>query len=116
EIVDTLAQSAPLILGGLSVALAFKAGLFNIGAQGQFLLGALGAVAVGVALKGQPVVIALPLALAAGMLAGAAWGFIPGALKAISGAYDVVTTIVLNYIALAVVAAAVSGPLDTPLS
>jgi len=116
EIVDTLAQSAPLILGGLSVALAFKAGLFNIGAQGQFLLGALGAVAVGVALKGQPVVIALPLALAAGMLAGAAWGFIPGALKAISGAHEVVTTIMLNYIALAVVAAAVSGPLDTPLS
>jgi len=115
-IVGTLAATAPLILGGLSVGLAFKAGLFNIGAQGQFLLGALGAVAVGVTLNRAPTLVGLPLALLAGMLAGGFWGFIPGVLKAASGAHEVVTTIMLNYIALGVVAWAVSGPLDTPES
>ena len=115
-IVNTLVITTPLILAGLSVALAFKAGLFNIGATGQFLLGALGAVAVGVAVSNLPPIVAIPLAMGAGMLAGAFWGFIPGALKAISGAHEVVTTIMLNYIAVAVVAWAVSGPLDTPES
>ena len=113
-IVNTLVATTPLILGGLSVALAFKAGLFNIGAQGQFLLGAVGAVAVGVAVSGAPAIVAVPIALAAGVLAGAAWGFIPGILKATAGAHEVVTTIMLNYIAVAVVAALVSGPLDQP--
>ncbi len=115
-IIGTLAETAPLILGGLSVALGFKAGLFNIGATGQFLLGAIGAVAVGVALRDSPAFIALPLAFIAGLVAGAFWGFIPGVLKAISGAHEVVTTIMLNYIALGVLAWAVSGPLDTPAS
>jgi general nucleoside transport system permease protein len=115
-IVDSLVQTTPLILGGLAVGLAFKAGLFNIGAQGQFLLGAVGAVAAGVALKGAPIPVAIAGALVAGMLAGALWGFIPGALKALSGAHEVVTTIMLNYIAFSVLAWAVSGPLDTPVS
>jgi ABC-type uncharacterized transport system permease subunit len=110
-IVDTLVSTTPLVLGGLSVGLAFKAGLFNIGAQGQFLLGALGSVAVGVGLAGAPPLIAITLALAAGMLAGALWGFIPGLLKAVSGAHEVVVTIMLNYIAIAVIAAVVGGPL-----
>jgi ABC-type uncharacterized transport system permease subunit len=113
-IVNTLRAATPLVLGGLAVGLAFKAGLFNIGAQGQFLLGALGAVTVGVALNEAPPLIAIPLALLAGAAAGAAWGFIPGFLKAISGAHEVVTTIMLNYIAVAVIAWAVSGPLDQP--
>ncbi len=115
-IVDTLVSTTPLVLGGLAVGLGFKAGLFNIGAQGQFLLGALGAVAVGVAVSSAPPLIAIPLALGAAMLAGAAWGFIPGALKALSGAHEVVTTIMLNYIAVAVVAWFVSGPLDLKTS
>jgi ABC-type uncharacterized transport system permease subunit len=113
-IVNTLVSATPLLLGGLSVALAFKAGLFNIGAQGQFLLGAVGSVAMGVTVGGAPPIVAIPLALGAGVLAGAAWGFIPGFLKATSGAHEVVTTIMLNYIAVAVVAAVVSGPLDQP--
>jgi len=113
-IVNTLVASTPLVLAGLSVGLAFKAGLFNIGAQGQFLIGALGAVAVAVNVSSQPPLVAIPLALGGGLLAGAAWGFIPGALKALSGAHEVVTTIMLNYIAVAVVAAVVSGPLDQP--
>jgi ABC-type uncharacterized transport system permease subunit len=109
--VNTLVASAPLLLGGLSVGLAFKAGLFNIGAQGQFLMGALGAVAVGAALRESPAILGIPLSLAAGMALGAGWGFIPGVLKAVSGAHEVVTTIMLNFVALAVVAAAVNGPL-----
>jgi len=110
-IVNTLVNTMPLLLGGLSVGLAFKGGLFNIGGYGQFLMGALGSVIVGVQLRESPAIIAIPAALAAGMLFGAVWGFIPGALKALSGAHEVVTTIMLNFIALAVLAAAVNGPL-----
>jgi simple sugar transport system permease protein len=113
-IIETLVQTTPLILAGLSVALGFKAGLFNIGAQGQFLMGALGAVAVGVVVADQPPIIAIPVATAAGLAFGAFWGFIPGILKAVSGAHEVVTTIMLNYIAISVLAWAVSGPLKVP--
>jgi len=111
-IVNTLTFATPLLLAGLGVGLAFRAGLFNIGANGQFLMGALASVAVGVTVSDLPSVIAIPLALLAGIAAGAAWGFIPGILKATSGAHEVVTTIMLNFIAIGVVAAAVSGPLD----
>ena len=115
-IVSTLVNTAPLLLGGLSVGLAFKAGLFNIGATGQFLMGALGAVIVGVNLREDPAVIAIPAALAAGMLAGAVYGFIPGILKALSGAHEVVTTIMLNFIAGAILAGMVSEVLKVPSS
>ncbi len=116
-VVRTLVAAAPLVLGGLSVGLGFKAGLFNIGAQGQFLVGALAAVAVGVTVRTQDPLIAVPLAVLAGILAGAFWGFIPGLLKAWSGAHEVVTTIMLNYIAISLLAALVSGPLKvSPLS
>ncbi|MEA2611685.1 MAG: ral nucleoside transport system permease protein [Chloroflexota bacterium] len=111
-IVNTLVQTVPLLLGGLSVGLAFKAGLFNIGAQGQFLMGALGSVIVGVQLADAPGIIAIPASLAAGMLAGAAWGFIPGVLKATRGAHEVVTTIMLNFVAISFLAFMVSGPLS----
>jgi simple sugar transport system permease protein len=112
SIVNTLVLTTPLLLAGLGVGLAFRAGLFNIGATGQFLIGALTAVAVGVAVKDLPAVVAIPLALIAGILGGAAWGFIPGFLKARSGAHEVVTTIMLNFIARYILAAVVSGPLD----
>jgi simple sugar transport system permease protein len=113
-IIETLIQAAPLILGGLAVGLGFKAGLFNIGVQGQLLMGVLGSVAVGVALADQPVWIAAPAAFVVGTLAGAAMGFVPGFLKAVSGAHEVVTTIMLNYVSLNILAAAVSGPLRVP--
>jgi ABC-type uncharacterized transport system permease subunit len=115
-IVNTLTNSAPLILGGLSVGLAFKAGLFNIGGQGQFLMGALGAVIVGITFRESSPLIAIPAALAAGMLMGAFYGFIPGILKAVSGAHEVVTTIMLNFIAIAALAGLVSGYLKVPSS
>jgi ABC-type uncharacterized transport system permease subunit len=115
-IVNSLVFATPLLLAGLGVGLAFRAGLFNIGANGQFLMGALAAVAVGTAVQDLPSVVAIPLAVAAGIAAGAAWGFIPGILKAASGAHEVVTTIMLNFIAIGVVAAVVSGPLDMAAS
>jgi ABC-type uncharacterized transport system permease subunit len=98
-IVDTLRQTAPLIFTGLAVGVGFKAGLFNIGGNGQLLWGAFLAALVGAALAGQPSYIAVPLAVLAGMLGGAMWGFIPGALKAFTGAHEVVVTIMLNAIA-----------------
>lgn len=113
-IVNTLTFAAPLLLAGLGVGIAFRAGLFNIGATGQFLVGALAAVAVGTNVADWPPPLAIPLALLAGIVAGAFWGFIPGILKAASGAHEVVTTIMLNFVAIAVVAAVVSGPLDVP--
>jgi ABC-type uncharacterized transport system permease subunit len=98
-ITNTVTNSAPLLLAGLSVALGFKAGLFNIGATGQFLMAGLTAALVGAAASELSFIIAIPLALLAGVAAGAAYGFIPGLLKATTGAHEVVVTIMLNYIA-----------------
>ena len=114
--VSTLVQTAPLILAGLGVGLAFKAGLFNIGAQGQFLLGATATVAAAVAFQDFGPAVAIPVSLTAGLLVGALWGFIPGFLKAFSGAHEVVTTIMLNFIALALMSWIISGPLRLPKS
>ena len=115
-VISTLVNSTPLVFGGLAVGFGFKAGLFNIGAQGQFLVGALGAVTVGVALADVPAPIAIPLAALAGFVAGGIWGFVPGFLKAVSGAHEVVSTIMLNYVAVQLLAALVSGPLKVPRS
>jgi simple sugar transport system permease protein len=109
--VDTLVRATPLILAGLSVGLCFKAGLFNIGAQGQFLLGGLAAGWVGAELANAEPIIAIILGVLAGAAAGAVWGFIPGLLKAFTGAHEVVTTIMLNYIAGLIVSWAILGPL-----
>jgi simple sugar transport system permease protein len=114
--VSTLVQAAPLMLAGLGIALGFKAGLFNIGGQGQFLLAALAAVAAAQLVKDNTALIAIPVAYVAGALVGALWGFIPGFLKAVSGAHEVVTTIMLNFIALALMSALISGPLRLPRS
>jgi simple sugar transport system permease protein len=98
QIANTLNAATPLIFTGLSVAFGFRAGLFNIGANGQFLVGAFCAALFGT-IAGIPFPIAMLLSMAVGALGGAAWGFIPGALKAWRGAHEVVTTIMLNYIA-----------------
>jgi ABC-type uncharacterized transport system permease subunit len=110
-LVDTVVAAAPLILVGLSVGLCFKAGLFNIGGQGQFLIGAVSAAAIGAALAGAPPIVAAPVAVLAAVAAGALYGLIPGFLKAYTGAHEVVTTIMLNYIARYVVAYLIQGPL-----
>ncbi len=96
---ETLVSATPLIFTGLSVALAFRVGLFNIGAEGQLYLGALFAVIVGFSITGVPWFIHLPLAVTAGFVGGALWGFIPGILKARTGAHEVIVTIMLNFVA-----------------
>jgi simple sugar transport system permease protein len=96
----TLEKATPLVMGGLAVAFAFKAGLFNIGGQGQLVIGALFAAAVGYGVTGLPWIIHLPMALLVGGIAGAAWGMIPGLLKATRGAHEVITTIMLNFVAI----------------
>ena len=96
---ETLLEATPLIFTGLAVALGFRCGLFNIGAEGQLFVGAAAATYVGFAVSGVPWFIHLPLALVAGFAGGAAWGFIPGILKARTGAHEVIVTIMLNYTA-----------------
>jgi simple sugar transport system permease protein len=95
----TLREMTTLVFAGLSVALAFRAGLFNIGGSGQITVGAIAAAYVGFSIEGLPLAIHLPLALLCGFLAGAVWGGIAGFLKARTGAHEVITTIMLNYIA-----------------
>ncbi|MFD1018246.1 ABC transporter permease [Thalassobacillus hwangdonensis] len=96
---ETLRLVTPYILSGLAVAFAFRTGLFNIGVEGQVFMGWLASVWVGVAID-APMIIHLPLAIIAAALAGAAWGFIPGLLKAKLGVHEVIVTIMMNYIAL----------------
>jgi simple sugar transport system permease protein len=95
---DTVVNAIPLILTGLAVALAFKSGLFNIGAQGQFIFGAIAASYVGFKFEFTPV-LHVSLALIAGMIAAGIYGGIVGLLKAKTGAHEVIVTIMLNYIA-----------------
>jgi ABC-type uncharacterized transport system permease subunit len=95
----TLEKATPLICGGLGVSLAFRAGLFNIGAQGQLIAGATAAAYVGFTWD-LPVVVHLLAALVAAMVAGGIWGGIVGLLKAQTGAHEVILTIMLNYVAL----------------
>jgi simple sugar transport system permease protein len=97
---QTLLLTTPLILVGLAVAYAFRAGLFNIGGQGQYLVGSFAAVWVGSSFAGMPRLPHILLAVAAACLAGAAWAAVAGALRAAVGASEVITTIMLNYIAL----------------
>jgi ABC-type uncharacterized transport system permease subunit len=103
---DTLVKATPLLLVGLACSIAFRMKLWNIGAEGQFMLGALAASAVvlgGVVNEETPQFIVIGLMAVAGMAGGAAWGFIPGILKAKLKVNEIITTLMLNYIALALV-------------
>ncbi len=97
----TLTRAIPFIIAGLAVALGFKAGLFNIGAEGQLYIGGLLAVWIGFSpiFDGLPAFLRIPLVLIGGIIGGGLWGFIPGALKAFTGAHEVINTIMLNFIA-----------------
>ena len=97
---QTLFQTTPLIFAGLAVAIGFKSGLFNIGVEGQLYWGALASAVVGLRVGSLPIAIALPVTLLVGAIAGGIWGFIPGLLKAKTGAHEVITTIMLNEIAI----------------
>lgn len=104
---ETIRQITPYILAGLAVAFAFRAGLFNIGVEGQLIVGWFAAAYVGLAVE-LPKVIHLPLAILAAAAAGALWGFIPGLLKAKFHVHEVIVTIMMNYIALHVVNALIT--------
>src|SRR5216683_8454399 len=99
QISNTIVFMIPLITAGVGVALPFRAGLFNIGAEGQLIAGAVASTALGIQFASLPGVILLPLVLLGGMAAGALWAGIAGVLKATVGAHEVVTTIMLNYVA-----------------
>jgi general nucleoside transport system permease protein len=111
---ETLVASTPYIYGGLAVALGFRGGLFNIGVEGQLFIGAITAAFVGYSITGLPLWIHLPLTLLAGFAGGALWGFIPGYLKARTGAHEVINTIMLNYIAFRLSDWLLTGPMKRP--
>jgi general nucleoside transport system permease protein len=119
---ETIVQATPLIFAGLAVAVGFRSGLFNIGAEGQLYVGALVAVFVGFTLTDVPWFIHLPLAVLAGFIGGGLYGLIAGFLKARTGANEVIVTIMLNYIAYRLVDLALQSSIyqrpgrDDPIS
>jgi ABC-type uncharacterized transport system permease subunit len=113
-ITESLITSTPYILAGLGVALGFRSGLFNIGAEGQLFIGGVCAAFVGYSLTGLPAMLHIPLALLAGALGGAVWGFIPGWLKAKTGGHEVINTIMMNYIAFRLTDWLLNGPMQRP--
>ncbi len=110
----TLVRTTPLLLLGLSVATAFRAGILNIGAEGQLLAGAMAAAAVGLASTEWPSAVAVPVMIIAGIVAGAGWAFIAAALRRWFGVLEVISTIMLNFLALHLVSWLVRGPLQEP--
>ena len=113
---ESLVASTPYIFAGLAVALGFRAGVFNIGAEGQLYMGAITSTFVGYSLVGLPAIIHIPLTLLAGAAGGALWGFIPGWLKAKAGAHEVINTIMMNYIAFRFSEWLLNGPMKRPNS
>ncbi|HXU47190.1 MAG TPA: ABC transporter permease, partial [Thermoanaerobaculia bacterium] len=97
----TLFYATPLIFTGLAVALALRAGLLNIGAEGQLTVAAFACAWAGITFAGAPGYVLVPVAVLAALLAGAFWGAVPGVLKARFGAHEVITTIMLNFVAAA---------------
>jgi len=111
---ESLVAATPYIFGGLAVALGFRAGLFNIGVEGQIFIGAIFSAFVGYSIKGIPALLHVPLAFLAGALGGAIWGFIPGWLKAKTGGHEVINTIMMNYIAFRLSDWLLTGPMKRP--
>lgn len=113
---ESLTQSVPYIFAGLAVAFAFQGGLFNIGGEGQMLVGALCSVYIGFKVTGLPWFVHLPLAMLAGIAGGAIWAGIVGVLKAYTGAHEVINTIMMNWIAISLSTwlLKVGGPMARP--
>jgi simple sugar transport system permease protein len=112
----TLTKATPILFTGLAVAIAFRSGLFNIGAEGQLYFGALGATLVALGFPAWPRWLLLPAAIFSGFVFGAFWGAIPGYLKARYRTNEIITTIMLNFIAFWFVSYLVHGPLREPNS
>ncbi len=114
QISVTLNKMSVFILCGLSCAAGYKCGLINLGAQGQMIMGALGSCVVGIVCENLPKALVHILAIAAGILCGSLWGALTGALKVCFGANEVITTVMLNYIAILFVDYLTNGPLKDP--
>src|SRR5262249_53908561 len=115
-LLETLVKTAPLILTGLAVALAFRARFWNIRAEGQLYAGAVAATWLGLGSPARPPPLLLPALLLASAAAGGLWALVPGLLKARLRVDDVVTTLLLNYVMLYLVSALVDGPWRDPIS
>jgi ABC-type uncharacterized transport system permease subunit len=114
-IAETLVKTIPLLLLGLGVAIAFRMQLWNIGAEGQFYLGAIAATGTALYLfPGWPAMLLIPAMIVAGLIGGAVWGFIPGALRAYLGANETITSLLLNYVAILFSDYLVLGPWKNP--
>jgi simple sugar transport system permease protein len=111
---QTITQATPIIFTALAFLLSFKSGLFNIGAEGQFLAGAFASTLVGISFQNLPAPLHVLLALAAGAVAGGLWGLIPAILKARFGAHEVITTMMLSYVALYLTSYMVNYPFKAP--
>jgi len=111
---QTLTQASPIIFTALAFLFAFKCGLFNIGTEGQLLVGAFASALVGISFHGLPTFVHAPMALLAGALTGGLWGLIPAILKTRFGAHEVITTMMLNYVALYLTGYMVNYPYKAP--
>ena len=109
QVTETFVKACPLLLTGLAVAFAFRCGVWNIGAEGQYVIGTLVTTWIGTSIVNLPSLFLIPLILTAGFIAGGFWGAIAGLLKAYRGVQEVISTIMLNFIALALVSYAVDG-------
>ncbi len=111
---NSLLEAVPLTLTALGIAIALRAGLFNLGGEGQILIGALAGVGVALGAPGLPAWLLVPALLAASLVAGAAWGAVPGVLRARLGLSEIITTIMLNFVAFWIVSYLVRGPIQDP--
>jgi len=114
QIGEVIIRAIPLTVIALGISVAYRSGIINIGAEGQMAMGILAATAVALALPGLPKAVLLPLALTAGALGGAAWGFIPGLLKAKLHVSELLSTVMLNYIAAQFYTFCLRGPMLDP--
>ena len=115
-LLEVLVSATPILFTGAAVAIAFRAGYWNIGAEGQLLLGAIGAAGIGTVVGGLPPLLALPLMIVGGALAGAAWALLPALLRVRFGIDEVVTTLLLNPVALLLVNGLLHGPWRDPVT
>jgi len=115
-LLEVLVSATPILFTGAAVAIAFRAGYWNIGAEGQLLLGAIGAAGIGIVVGDLPPILALPLMIAGGALAGAAWALLPALMRVRFGIDEVVTTLLLNPVALLLVNGLLHGPWRDPVT
>ncbi len=115
-LLEVLVTATPIMLTGAAVAIAFRAGYWNIGAEGQLLLGAIAAAGIGTLVGGLPPLIALPIMIVGGALGGAAWALLPALLRVRFGIDEVVTTLLLNPVALLLVNGLLHGPWRDPVT